>query len=100
MKELTYKGVTYLYKITCTSNEDYDYWYTNFYSSTETEDIYRRKFFLFGPKIFIKSAPKFLFSLDFNIEDPFFIKEQIHNALNPKIERLTRAEEIKSGNIV
>lgn len=99
MKELTYKGVTYLYRIK-SSVEDYDYVRTEFYSSTETEDIYRRKFFFFGPKIFIKTSPKFLFSLDFNIEDPVYVKEQIHNALNPRIERLTRAEEIKNGNIV
>lgn len=100
MKELIYKDVTYLYKIKSCHDSDDFYVFTEFYSSTETTNIYRRKYLLFGPKFLFQTNPKLLFTLNFSIEDPYYLREEIKKALDTKIERLNRFEEIKNGNIV
>lgn len=99
MKELKYRGYTFLYKV-CDYSTDgmYTSFETIFYSH-QTYIKHIKKYYLFGP-IIKKSYHKKLFTLYYNIEDVHYTKEWNEKKLDRQIGLLNRKEEIKNGEIV
>ena len=97
MKTITVKDYTLHYKVEYDVNEFGDCEWTDFFLGTET--VTRRKFWLFGKKI-EKQVPKFVFSVNFDIETPTRTKQEIREILERRVELLNRAEEIEKGEII
>lgn len=101
MKELTFNGVTLLYKIVEDMCDDGSRLVdTHFYHPTEKDEDTYRKYLLFGKKI-TKTYPKLLFKLlNVNIESDLYTRSDIRERISRKLELLNRKEEIERGEIV
>lgn len=97
MEKINYKDQEFLYII-----EEYDcgeYGYRTHFFNPVPITTYRKKWYLFGPKVEEIIYEK-LFTLDYSIRSPKKLKEDIQNDLDRNIKLINRQKEIEQGDIV
>ena len=98
MKEINVNGRIFQYEVIANNNGEYGYYYeTMFYEGVETYTI--RKYLLFGPKL-TKTRPKYVFTIDCNIESESYTKSEIRSRVLKKVELLERKKQIERGEII
>ena len=96
MKDLNVNGRTFQYEIFSDVSEYGEIVFTEFYEGKETKT--RRKF-LFGPEI-TEEVPHKVFTIDFDIEDTGYTKNDVRTILERNIELLDREDQIQRGEII
>lgn len=94
MKTITIKGKEFQYQQFASHDYDGSTEYTDFYDGTVKET--KKKYWFFGPEI-ISYKPKFVFRMNFLIEDSSVSKEELIKKLNQKVYRMN---EIAKGELI
>jgi hypothetical protein len=93
LKEFTYNGKKYQYKVV---NTEYST-YTHIFDGVKIETC--KKFKFFGP-IIKKEVPNYIFRIYLNMESPSTSKKTIKEHLASGFKLVKRAQEIKQGKIL
>jgi hypothetical protein len=94
LKKLTYNGDDYLYEIVDTDG----YTGTIIYESAPIE-YWQKKFWFFGPLV-LKTDYKYLFNLNFNIENSHLSKKYVQDKFNYALQVMERKRQIENGEII
>ncbi len=94
LKKLTYNGIDYLYETI--DNDGYSG--TNIYETVPIE-YWDRKYWFFGPMVLRKNY-KFLFYLNFNVENSLLSKEYVQDKFNYALQIMERKRQIENGEII
>lgn len=94
--KITISGEEFFYNVEIYDSEYADF-YTVFYKEVEVKT--RKKFIFFGP-IVTREVPKILFKTEFSIKTVMKTKDEVRKILERKVELLSRAEQIKKGEII
>jgi hypothetical protein len=97
MGNIIISGQEFNYKTKFCVNEIDTYEWTEFYK--ESMIVHKRKYGFFG-KVIPHEVPIMLFKVNFNIESPFYTKDEVRKKLEYQVELLSRKEQIKRGEII
>lgn len=94
MKEINFNDRIFQYDVV---RSDIFSDYTDFYEGTV--EVKYKKYLLFGPEI-VKQEPNMIFTLYFDVENAFYSKDQVRAAIEKKLKKIERIDEINKGEII